>query len=127
MPPLERPSGAAQSARARHATGHVAPHTHERVSHWSQLKKLKRVLAASAYIAADLAAEASYIFDFGGTVAVNSEAAARSRAGSGAQLQGAKGALECGEGVEVSSPLAITSSEGEGGGVDRWLAGGTSV
>ena len=40
----------------------------------AEMRLLKRMLAASAYIAADLASEASYIYDFGGTTPLPSAA-----------------------------------------------------
>ena len=47
----------------------------------AQMKLLKSMLAASAYIAADLAAELAYIFDFGGTMRLPTPGShARSRA-----------------------------------------------
>ena len=78
-----------------------------------QMKDLKHMLAASAYIAADLAAEASYILDFGGTTALPAASAELTLTASGsvaAAGDAARTASHSGGGV------AIEDGSGGGGG-----------
>ncbi|KAL1499515.1 hypothetical protein AB1Y20_011718 [Prymnesium parvum] len=84
----------------------------------TELKKLKQVLASSAYIAADLATEASYIFDFGGTVPLTAMAGGRSRAGSEEQAATR-------DHPEDRARAAPREAADEGGGGGRTRVGGS--
>lgn len=63
------------------------------------MKKLKAILASSAYISADLATEASYIFDFGGTVRASVDPTARGTPAA---------ASDCGEGDDLITSSRLT-------------------
>ena len=76
------------------------------------------MLASSAYIAADLKAEASYIFDFGGTVPLDVSVATRNRASS--STPPAAAAHDADGGRPPAS--AAHADGGDGGGGDRAAA-----